>query len=628
MELASFDIFDTILIRKSGKPDNIFYLLANRLYPTNITKRESFFIWRKKAESENLINDRETNLNDIYSNKTLDIYNEYTPQQIQNIEKQIEAENLIVNPTVKAIIDNKRKEGFTICFISDMYLDSTFLSNILRREDCLINDEKVYVSCEMNARKSNGKLYKNLKKKLSPKIWIHYGDNPISDVKIPRKLGIKAYHVNTKFNDIEQYKISLSSKIKYDYELSILTGLERAARITLGNNAFTTFAANYVSPAYISYMYFVMENARERHIKRLYFLSRDSFILMKIAESMHEQYPEIELKYLFVSRKSLLLPYLNEINIDDYLNVQDHRTIIGHHVNSLLDALNTSVKEMRDKYNISFTYKKITSIKEQKDFLIKIFDTNSTYLPTLRKRIKQRRQSILEYFKQENILNDDKIGMVDIGWLGTSRLMINTILKSEGFRPVDFFYYGIRRDVFPIKYGNYMSYYKPNQLNTSLTSLLENYFSASPYPTTIGYKNTDGNIVPIFPNNKNKKETKITKSNIRVSQWLVKEIITININLKSVFWEWANISNKNLSTLKTKIDLSPLLYASKFDGQSFVRKLSIFEIFDILFLGNNITAYDKASTQITCGRFFTKTLWPLHEFTGKLRTFLYLKTRK
>lgn len=32
MKLASFDIFDTTLVRKCGSPDNIFYLLSKRIY--------------------------------------------------------------------------------------------------------------------------------------------------------------------------------------------------------------------------------------------------------------------------------------------------------------------------------------------------------------------------------------------------------------------------------------------------------------------------------------------------------------------------------------------------------------------------------------------------------------------
>lgn len=53
MKLVSFDIFDTTLVRKCGAPENIFYLLANRIFGSSdkcAAYRNSFFLWRRKAE--------------------------------------------------------------------------------------------------------------------------------------------------------------------------------------------------------------------------------------------------------------------------------------------------------------------------------------------------------------------------------------------------------------------------------------------------------------------------------------------------------------------------------------------------------------------------------------------------
>ena len=63
---------------------------------------------------------------------------EYSPNYIYNLEKKIESENLIVNPEIRNVINQKRKEGFAICFISDMYLDSQFLKDVLLRK-CKFN---------------------------------------------------------------------------------------------------------------------------------------------------------------------------------------------------------------------------------------------------------------------------------------------------------------------------------------------------------------------------------------------------------------------------------------------------------------------------------------------------------
>lgn len=46
MKLVSFDIFDTTLVRKCGAPENIFYLLANRIFGSSdkcAAYRNSFF---------------------------------------------------------------------------------------------------------------------------------------------------------------------------------------------------------------------------------------------------------------------------------------------------------------------------------------------------------------------------------------------------------------------------------------------------------------------------------------------------------------------------------------------------------------------------------------------------------
>ena len=122
MQLASFDIFDTVLLRKCGRPANIFYLLAHRLYPGDEGKRECFITWRQNAErnASHHTKGRETTIADIYTNNGEDNFQEYTPAQLIEAEKQVESDNLIANPAIKAIREQCRAEGQKICFISDI----------------------------------------------------------------------------------------------------------------------------------------------------------------------------------------------------------------------------------------------------------------------------------------------------------------------------------------------------------------------------------------------------------------------------------------------------------------------------------------------------------------------------
>ena len=68
MKLASFDIFDTTLIRKCGNPQNVFFLLSKKLFPDREDLQTDFFMWRRNAENNAKVRlcKKEVNLNDIY----------------------------------------------------------------------------------------------------------------------------------------------------------------------------------------------------------------------------------------------------------------------------------------------------------------------------------------------------------------------------------------------------------------------------------------------------------------------------------------------------------------------------------------------------------------------------------
>ena len=652
MKLTSFDIFDTTLIRKCGKPENIFYILAHKLYPNDKAKRDDFLLWRKGAESEarRRAPGKDVTIDDIYSCEELEGFAEYTPVQLIEAEKSIEAEHLIANPAIKDVIKEKRKQGYTICFISDMYMPSDFLKKVLEKENCINADEQVYVSCEWNARKSNGVLYKKLKEQLKPQEWEHFGDHPVSDYKMAKRHGIKATKVNTDFTTAEK-GATLPRSNRHHYESSILAGLSRTARIHLGNDAYTAIAANFVAPAYIPYVHFVLETARESGIKTLYFLSRDSYILQRIAEQLPHE--DIEFRYLFVSRKSLLLPYLHNATAEKFLAIQDKRTIRGKTVKDLATSLGTSTEELKEKFGIEFNFDKIATKEQEKMFLNAIFGCESKYLPTLNERAKEKRALLNGYFAQEKVFSNDITAMVDVGWLGTTRLMINSILKEEGHPETTFFYYGVRSDVMHSKYGKYHTYYSPEQLSTEGTTLIENYFSASPYPSTVGYTNAEGKIGPVFPEQCKYCENEIVKTNVTVAKWMCNEIVKhlpnncssskgschlvteglfnrggVIMPLEKHFWLWGKQTVEEMLKLNKDVDITPLQKAAEFDNAAFVRKLTMKELFNIVCIGGRATAFDRGSLRMTCGKHLFPCMDRIARFTGNIRRRLYLRLHR
>lgn len=619
MKLASFDIFDTTLIRKCGKPENVFYLLAHKLYPIDKAKREDFFLWRKRAEGEarRKVPGKDVTIDDIYNSEELKGFDEYSKKELIEAEKSVEAGQLIANPAIKDIINKRREQGYTMCFISDMYMPSDFLKEVLLREGCIEKNEVVYVSCEWNARKSNGTLYKKLKKKLTPEEWIHYGDHPISDVRMARKNGLRGTKVITDFS-VPESKIMQSCPRNISNEISCLVGLQRAARIHFGDDGFSNMAASFVAPAYISYVHWVIEKCREEGVKRLYFLSRDSYILQQIAEELPHE--DIELKYLFVSRKSLLMPYMYSATAEKFLAVQDKKTIKGKDVESLLDSLGTSKAELSSEYGITFRFNRITTKKEEETFLDSIFGKESKYLHTLNERAKEKRGLLNAYFKQEEVHDNGKTAMVDVGWLGTTRLMINSILNDEGYNETQFFYYGVRQDVLHSQYGRYMTFHNPNTSNTELTFVIEDYFSASPYKTTLGYLYSGNRYYPRLAGET--VHNNIVSSNCQICQWITKELENYPNEILDILKYWEETSINCTKNSIHQIDNTPLVES----GIS--RKLNIAEFCSIVFTGGHKTLFDKASIALSSPKFIFPMLWQIHLKSMRVRAFLSRKLRK
>ena len=626
MNLASFDIFDTALVRRCGRPDMIWRLMGAAIWPDDQAQAEAFYNWRACAEKGAL-----ATIESIYSSAEAGCFAPYSAEDLRQAEMKEGSCQLCVNPRVRTIIEKHRAKGDRIMFISDMYLPSDFLAGILRREGCLMGDEKVVVSCETGACKhQGGKLYAEVAKSdVARQIdgWVHYGDNQFSDVRYARKHGIKATHVSAPFTETEQRWMSMASSLRNGWQMSALAGIARNARLQFGDTPAVRMAADFVSPAYIPYVRFVIEEARRRGIKRLYFLNRDSYILLKIAEQIpHEG---IELRYLYVSRRSLMVPYLRDCRDEDYIAIADRNNLVGRDSDHLLWQLQYTRQQMQEEYGVNLPFVRIVNASQQQQFMDTLF-RHERFTPRFKERADRQFELIKEYFRQEGLLDEDKTAMVDVGWLGTSRLMINRLLKDCGGHPTTFFYMGVRRDVISPLEGDYVSYFQPGQLDTNATALIENYFSASPYPSTGAYaRDTEtGRIVPVFSDNGTKTDTPIIKANVGVAAAMTWQIINAGLDDSGIMFRWASDSLDTISHLKADdIDFTPLLEADVFDGNPTAKKLSLTELFKITFLGDQITIFEPGSLRLTVGKSLANLILKANRHSIRLRRYLYkLKT--
>ena len=201
IEVVSFDVFDTLLLRPFWEPTDLFYFLdceaARLLSAQDIIP---FTDYRKDAEKKAraLAADRgseDVTLREIY-NILLedDVLPKDVIEALMKEELALEERFCYLRQSAKGLMDYAVSAGKRIVAISDMYLPAVFIEKLLEKNG-LPKLEKVFVSCEHGLTKRTGRLYNYVLNTLGiqREQMIHIGDNLVSDVKVPEKLGIKAF---------------------------------------------------------------------------------------------------------------------------------------------------------------------------------------------------------------------------------------------------------------------------------------------------------------------------------------------------------------------------------------------------------------------------------------------------
>lgn len=307
--ISSFDIFDTCLVRKCGTPENSFDVLSLHAFRGDVTEneRQEFVAARHIAQQKSGEQTPYYTLHDIWDNYDWSHQFLKSKKELCQLEKDLEREMLVPVLSMRDKVNECRKRGDKIIFISDMYLSSDFLIDILRSYGFYQDGEALYVSCECSALKWNGELFEYVRKQEnipSFRHWHHYGDNEQGDYKAPKKLGIKCTLLNHAYTPYQQQWVDNDYVLGFKYP-SILAGLGRALHYSTEWNTHTDFVLDIIAPFYSSLVYRMMKDAEQRGFKRLYFCARDAWPLYRIAERFSPLFPSIESKYLYISRQAL-----------------------------------------------------------------------------------------------------------------------------------------------------------------------------------------------------------------------------------------------------------------------------------------------------------------------------------
>lgn len=268
IEVVSFDIFDTLVLRSVKDPKDVFDIVEN-IYNSNECTSISRFKERR-VEAEDLARKtttkEEITLDDIYIQEPLSVFDSQIRLKLMTLEIEIEIKVCYANPQIKPLYSKAINEGRKVVITSDMYLPKAVIASILM--NCgYSNYSSLFLSCEENMTKRTGSLFRKVISTLnvSPKQILHIGDNIISDYIMPLKLGIHARKVHRKSNAMMKGNKYLNTFIKRYNTYS-------------SDDYYKNFGYTAFGPLLYGYCLWLKKQFEEKDLHKVYFFSRDGYL--------------------------------------------------------------------------------------------------------------------------------------------------------------------------------------------------------------------------------------------------------------------------------------------------------------------------------------------------------------
>ncbi|OIP69150.1 MAG: hypothetical protein AUK48_14960 [Oscillatoriales cyanobacterium CG2_30_44_21] len=521
-QLFSFDIFDTLLTRLVIEPTDIFEICGDRAWRygwincSAATYREM----RINAEKRSRLfcEGGEANLDEIYREvgNTLEVEKDVI-DKLQQLELEVEIEYLVAVPRAYPMIEKARKSSdlARVVFLSDMYLPETFLIERLKQHGFWKDGDRLYVSCQYRKSKGQGDLFLQVLAdfKLHPQGLVHTGNNELADVAKPKSLGISAIYFDeanpNRYEQINQKYGCTTAGIS-----SFWAGVSRYTRLsppsqTLQKLMIGNIAACVAAPILSAYVTWVLQQAKVRQLVRIYFLARDGEILLQIAKELAPKiYPEVELRYIYVSRQALRMPGLTKISQAFWEWMFDDTDIFT--VESLLARMCFEFSDAQPIFEpLGYPrdrWQQNLSAKERKELRSKL--ENHGLLQEKILEVAARKREVLKaYLTQEKMLDGQAFGLVDVGWKGSLQLSLESAFERFGTRNPVGFYFALEKPSGGLKHqGEVLAFFfnlnnstgLRNQIDYRYVSAME-VFCAGCEGTTLDYATqSDGSVKPVL----------------------------------------------------------------------------------------------------------------------------------
>lgn len=521
MVIISFDVFDTLLVREVAVPSDIFHRIGSELERQSDfhVRASEFCRMRQEAEmsARRAEPSGEVTFAEIYSVlKTKYAWSELQMLRAMDVELLTESETLSAVPCAIEMVEAARPDGKSIWFLSDMYLPSTFVEEILRREGFYIDGDRLVVSGECRFSKHKATMFNYIKDLVSPQEigeWFHTGDNISSDYNVPISHGITATHWNRATLSFREKAVRGAAPYE-SYWKGQLAGAMRKARLTqeavvrTGHPSLRECATNVAGPLIFAFVWWCLKESMAAGIKRLYFVSRDGQILARVAKELSDAWSlDVDIRYLYGSRKAWHLPGLADVNAPE-VRAWLWKGAGGISVSKIFERLELNPDDFEaDLESAGFTRKTWNHFldQSQRERLTRLLMDPGIHDLVLDNAF-QKRQFLQRYLEAQDFFDGTSSCLVDVGWHGNMQVSLAAALHQMGkAATLTGFYFGLFHQHQQRGEQNLRSFFNEvtgHVFPNDAAPMIE-LFLAADHGTVIGYQEQQGVVVPMFRTEKN-----------------------------------------------------------------------------------------------------------------------------
>lgn len=401
-ENISFDIFDTLIMRKTLFPEDVFQIIEKKVCGKSVR----FATFRKRAILEN--DTPNPNIYEIYEK-----YAELTGisadvnKEILNLELDIEKAVLIKRESTCRLLHELKKKGKKVYLITDMYLPKSFIEKVLYSLGITEYDD-IFVSCEYRTLKCE-ELFKKYKEKYPDGSYLHIGDNMYSDIQCAENNGIDSLHIdsaitrfrNSEYAPLEQMAAGITERTILGMFISKLYNSPLGELEIYNMNI---LAELFVAPIAYGMVNRLFQVQKKEKFDKVLFAARDGFILKEIYELCGGNNGI----YFYTSRKAVTIT-----DIDT-----DHKMLwlanLGFEYKDADILSKVFLLEKNNEYNDKMSLN--DNILKHRDEIID--------------RSKVLRQNYIKYIENKGI-NGGRYLFVDLVSSGTCQLYLDKIINGE-----------------------------------------------------------------------------------------------------------------------------------------------------------------------------------------------------